>query len=529
MSDRRWLQVLIIRLSLVVLAAAGLGAVRADGPPLGTWPVLLIGYVGVVVMVEVVRRRRGRPAAGLVTPLVLLDGILIAAVVAASGGTAGPLELLVVLHVVAMALIVSGWSGLEAAIWHATLLLVVATSAASGPSGSGALSGHAAAYVVVGAVVAAFSAIDGRAARRRRGRLGAQVRLSARLEPVVTTDEACAALAAHVAMGGFRRCAVLVTGTGHVVGAIAEGARPPVLFTAPLPRERGRLLSAAPGPEPVLARFLDARADPLLDQVLPGAMNIVGVPIMVEGAALGAAVAEWRPGHRARIPELAVEALCRDASHCGLALRSVLLLEQVEQRSRRDLLTGLANRRGFDEALDRELSRVERSATSVSLALIDLDHFKAVNDSQGHQAGDRVLATVGSALGRVARAHDVAARIGGDEFALLLSGCDSDAARLVADRVLAVVAANVGHLGVTASIGLATAPRHGRTRGAVVRSADEALYAAKAAGRNRSVVSSRPVPRSEGVLVLDATDRQGRPHRRADLNSRVLRPMGREA
>jgi diguanylate cyclase (GGDEF)-like protein len=519
----------MVRLSLAVLAVAGLGAVGADGPPVANWAVLLVGYLGVVATVEVVRRSRGRPAVGLVTPLVLLDGIMLAIVVAASGGTAGPLEVLIVLHVVAMALTVSGRTGLEAAIWHATLLLVVTAPVEAAPGGSNPLYGHVAAYVVAGAVVAVLAAADRGVARRRGDRMAAQVRLSARLQPVVATEEACAALAAHVTMGGFARCAVLVAGSSHVTGAVAEGDHPPVLVTAPLPRERGRLLSAAAGPDPVLARFLDARVDPLLDRLLPGAMNIVGVPIVADGSALGVAVAEWRPGKRARIPEGVVEALRGDAGHCGLALRSVLLLEQVEHRSRRDLLTGLVNRRGFDEALDRELSRVERSATSVSLTLIDLDNFKAVNDSLGHQAGDRVLAAVGVALSRVARAQDVAARIGGDEFALLLPDCGSDTARLVADRVLAAVATTVGHQGVTASIGVATAPRHGGTRRAVVRSADEALYAAKGAGRNRSVVSSRREPHSEPVLVLDATDRHGRPHRRADLKSRVLHPAGREA
>lgn len=526
MTDRRWARVLTVRLSLAVLAAAGLGTIGVDVSPPGSWALPLAGYVLVVLVIEAVRRRRGKPAAALVTPLVLFDGIVLAIVVAASGGTSGPLEMLVVLHVVAMAVTVSGPTGLVAAIWHATLLVAVIAPATGGPGGSGPLSAHVAAYMVVGVVVAVFASADDRVARRRRDRLAAQVCLSARLQPVVTTDVACAALAAHVTTGGFARCAVLVAGADHVAGALAEGDRSPILVSAPLPTERGQMLAAAPGPEPVLARFLDGRVDPLLDRLLPGAMNIVGVPIALDGAAVGVAVAEWRPGKRARIPEGAVEAIRRDASHCGLALRSVLLLEQVEQRSRQDLLTGLANRRGFDEALDRELSRIDRSAGSLSVALIDLDHFKAVNDSQGHQAGDRVLATVGSVLCGVARTHDVAARIGGDEFALLLPDCDPDAARLVADRVLAGVATTVGRHGVTASIGLATAPRHGRTRGEVVRSADEALYEAKAAGRNRSVVSTRRVPGSEPVLVLDTTDRHGRPHRRADLEVRVLHPTG---
>jgi diguanylate cyclase (GGDEF)-like protein len=528
MSDRGWARFLMVRLALAAFAMAGLAVIGVVARPAGNWALLLGCYFALVSGIEVIRRRRGRPAAGLVTPLVLLDGLMLAVVVTASGGTAGPLEVLVVLHVVAMALTVSGRTGLEAALWHATLLLVLAAPVTAATGGPRSVNGHVGAYVVVGVVVAALASVDGRMARRRQHELAAQMSLSARLQPVVTIEEACAALAAHIGMEGFGRCAVLVAGSSQVVGAIVEAGGPPVLVAAPLPRERGRVLSSAPGADPVLTRFLEPDADPLLDRLLPGAMNIVAVPIVVDGASLGVAVAEWRPGKRSRIPESTLEAVSQDAVHCGLALRSVLLLEQVEQRSRQDLLTGLANRRGFDEGLDRELSRVERARAVISLALIDLDHFKAVNDSQGHQAGDRVLAEVGAVLGRIARAHDVAARIGGDEFALLLPDCDSDAARLVVERVLAAVAATVGRHGVTASIGVATAPEHGRTRGALVRSADEALYAAKAAGRNRWVVSSRRLSGSEPVLVLDPDDRAGRPHRRADLESRVRHPAGRE-
>jgi len=537
-SDRVWARALLVRMALVVMALAGIWAVGAEAPPIGggavgsptstvgRWVTLLVAYVGLVGGAEVWRRHRGSGAAWLMTPLVLLDGVVLALVVTATGGTSGPLEVLIVLHVVAMALVVSGRTGLEAAVWQATLLLVV-IAPATWPGAPRASGGHAVAYLVAGAAVALFAAADGRVVRRRADRLAAQACLSARLQPVVTVDQACAALAAHMTMSGFTRSVVLVAGSDRLTGAVVEGDLDAVLVTTPLPRERGRLLTHAPGPEPVLMRFLDARADPLLDQLLPGAMNIVGVPIIVDGVGLGVAVAEWKSGRRTRIPEGVVEALGRDAAQCGLALRSVLLLEQVEQRSRQDLLTGLANRRGFDEALDRELSRVLRSNRTVTLLLIDLDHFKAVNDSQGHQAGDRVLAAIGAALGRVARPHDVAARVGGDEFLMLLPDCDVDAGRLVAERVLAAVATAVGPHGVTASIGVAAAPTHGRTRGAVVRSADEALYAAKAQGRNRVVASSRRMPGSEPVLVLDTTARRGRPHRRADLESRVVHPAGR--
>jgi diguanylate cyclase (GGDEF)-like protein len=519
-SERRWRRLLVVRLGLAALAAVGLLAVsREAGPAVIADPeppaMLIVGYVVLVVTIEIVRRRGRRRGRGLVTPVVLLDGAVLAVVVAAAGGTAGPLEFIVVLHVAAAALIVSARTGLVVAIWHATLLLVIVPS--PGPL---AVTTHVAGYLTAGAAVALFAAVEGRAARRQRDRMAGQLQLLARLEPVVTAEDGCAALAGHVVRAGFRRGAVLVVGADGVVGATASATEGPVLVAA----ARSPELSATDR-EPVLDRFLDPVADPLLDRLLPGAMNLVRVPIVVDGASPGVVVGEWRPGRRARIPEAVVDGLRRDAAHFGLALRAVLLLEQVERRSRRDLLSGLLNRRGFDDALDRELSRVERSAAPMSLVLIDLDHFKAVNDTRGHQAGDRVLAAVGGVLLDAAGTHDAAARIGGDEFALLLPDCGPTAAQVVADRVLATVAATVGRHGVTASAGVATAPRQGRTRGALIQAADEALYAAKAAGRNRSVGSNRRVGPAEPILVLDHGGRR-RPHRRSDLRSRVAHPAG---
>ena len=154
------------------------------------------------------------------------------------------------------------------------------------------------------------------------------------------------------------------------------------------------------------------------------------------------------------------------------------LLGQVERLARTDPLTGALNRRAWDETIERELSRVERSAEPCVVALLDVDHFKRFNDTHGHQAGDRLLREAVAAWTEELRAGDVLARYGGEEFAVLLPGCEDERAHVVLDR-LRVATPD----GQTCSAGWTTV-RPGDDGTAVTARADEALYAAKAAGRD---------------------------------------------
>ena len=166
--------------------------------------------------------------------------------------------------------------------------------------------------------------------------------------------------------------------------------------------------------------------------------------------------------------------------------------EELERLSQTDGLTRLANRRHFDRSLAREHARHLRKGTPLSLLMIDVDHFKRVNDLYGHAMGDDYLRAVARALERdVARATDVVARYGGEEFACLLPDTDLDSARAVAEHVRAGVAelrlpniqADTPYL--TVSIGVATLEGGEHSAQALVASADTQLYAAKQAGRNR--------------------------------------------
>ena len=172
--------------------------------------------------------------------------------------------------------------------------------------------------------------------------------------------------------------------------------------------------------------------------------------------------------------------------------RVELLMAQLFESARTDPLTTLTNRRGFREALDLELERARRGGDPMTVLVGDLDHFKDVNDRSGHLGGDQALRRVAGFLQRGKRQIDTVARVGGEEFALLLPDTDASGAFTVAERLREQI--RDGFAGdvvpVTISFGIATFPEHGQTPGALLRTADEALYAAKESGRNRTVVHS---------------------------------------
>lgn len=176
-----------------------------------------------------------------------------------------------------------------------------------------------------------------------------------------------------------------------------------------------------------------------------------------------------------------------------------VLSQRLDQLSREDALTGLANRRHFNETLQREWERARRDQTPMSLVFIDIDHFKPYNDHHGHLDGDRALASIGAALRQcVRRSGDIAARYGGEEFVLLLPNTAADGAREVAKQVLKAVddlriphGASTVAPHITASIGVAThTPTAERSASYLIAGADAAVYTAKAAGRHRIIVNT---------------------------------------
>jgi diguanylate cyclase (GGDEF)-like protein len=185
------------------------------------------------------------------------------------------------------------------------------------------------------------------------------------------------------------------------------------------------------------------------------------------------------------------------ATQTALGLGNLRLREQLKSESIRDPLTGLHNRRHFERCAEAELRRAVRSGRVLSLLAIDIDRFKAINDRHGHPGGDEVLRGIARVIARALRATDVACRVGGEEFFVLLPETDEDSALVIAEALRAAIAADAyvvpdgATVEVTVSIGVAEsgAVAPDRCRDLVER-ADRALYAAKAAGRNAVVPAS---------------------------------------
>ena len=239
----------------------------------------------------------------------------------------------------------------------------------------------------------------------------------------------------------------------------------------------------------------DAALDPrvsarLVD--LTGAVSLLFEPVTRDGRRTAVLVVGFSES-RARLPEHALYMVELVAAEIAAALDRNDLVARMASQARTDPLTGAANRRSWDEELDRELAHAGRTGEPLTVALIDLDRFKAYNDTQGHTAGDELLRELVTALRGELRTGDIVARWGGEEFAIAMPACDLDHGRDIASRLLRVVPG-----GQTMSIGLTQACIDDTPRSLVGR-ADRALYAAKGAGRNQvgTLPSPTPVPEPE--------------------------------
>ncbi|MEK6328707.1 MAG: diguanylate cyclase [Actinomycetota bacterium] len=168
------------------------------------------------------------------------------------------------------------------------------------------------------------------------------------------------------------------------------------------------------------------------------------------------------------------------------------LVARLEETARSDPLTGALNRRGYGEAVELELERSRRNGLPLCLLLGDLDDFKVVNDVAGHEAGDAALCRVAKILEVRKRRVDTIARVGGEEFALLLPDTDEEGGLAIAERLRIAIGEGFAdsEVPVRISFGVAVFPKHAETGGGLMRTADEALYRAKHAGRDRSVLHS---------------------------------------
>ncbi|MGE0583155.1 MAG: diguanylate cyclase [Steroidobacteraceae bacterium] len=219
------------------------------------------------------------------------------------------------------------------------------------------------------------------------------------------------------------------------------------------------------------------------------------IPLLGQGEPMGVLVVE---GPEWALQQPRTQMLHALADRAAAALANLRLHEALKAQSIRDSLTGLYNRRFFEEALEREIGRVKRDGTMLAAMMIDFDHFKRLNDTYGHQAGDAVLRAVGGVLMRELRTTDVASRVGGEEIAVLMPTTDAAGALAAAGQIRArIQQMQVAHGQVvlpslTISIGIASAPLDANDGASLMARADEALYRAKRAGRNCVVLCNPP-------------------------------------
>jgi two-component system cell cycle response regulator len=221
----------------------------------------------------------------------------------------------------------------------------------------------------------------------------------------------------------------------------------------------------------------------------PSGPSVIAVPLKSSGTVIG--VLDLFGSAKAQgFDDRDLATIRTFASQATVAVDNVLLHEEAQRVSITDDLTGLYNYRYFSAALSKEIERAARFGRPLSLLMLDLDRFKDVNDTYGHQRGDEVLAEVASRVLRKVRDVDTVCRYGGEEFVVILPETDEAGACKLAERIAQAmrrkgfVSEGYPQLQVTVSVGVAVFPQHGASPGVLLRHADRALYAAKAAGRD---------------------------------------------
>jgi len=230
----------------------------------------------------------------------------------------------------------------------------------------------------------------------------------------------------------------------------------------------------------------------VLDEASSRAESLLAVPLKASTRTLGALMLM---GRRGAFDAAASRVLGVLANQAAAALSTIQMKDRIKDLAMRDGLTGLYNRRAFDDELRRAFGREDRQHGRLALVLLDIDHFKKLNDTFGHPAGDAVLRHTARVVEQHLRRGDQAARFGGEEFAIILPGTGEGGAVRLAERVReAVEKAQLvfegARLSVTVSLGAAVWPDDGKDQEALLTAADRALYAAKQAGRNRAALAS---------------------------------------
>lgn len=255
--------------------------------------------------------------------------------------------------------------------------------------------------------------------------------------------------------------------------------------------------------------FCDPEKDllcPHLKSYLPPELPACCFPLSTAGETFGLLVFFCYPEEKSRVKSQDQERMARQkkdlllsfSQRVAMSLANIQLRQSLKEQSIRDPLTGLYNRRYLEETLERELARARRAGQPVSVIMVDLDRFKRINDSYGHEAGDYLLQMIARTLQRSVRAEDIVCRYGGEEFTIILPGLSLEKAVSRAQLTLDSVRhleLNYGGLiikNISISAGVASCPEHGLNWPEVIQAADLALLRAKQEGRDRVVMAGKP-------------------------------------
>jgi diguanylate cyclase (GGDEF)-like protein len=501
LSDRMG-YLLVLRLAMAAITLAW-AAIRPEA--LGTPFIWLLGvtaaYVGVAGLAEVARRRM-RHSFAVMSAQLLLDGLFLAYAMYVTGATQSPIRFLIYLHLVAVSLLASYRTGLKVALWHSLLLFVVLYAQAASlvppidviPGGGIDFDRmpvlNVTSFWLFALATSIFSAMNERELRQRRADLQALVDVGSRLDDVADPVlQARVVLDGLAARFGFRRGLVLGAAEGNLIVLAARGAGE---WSGTVPAD-AIIRKAWQRRDLLPVKRVSPEQNPLLATTLPNARNLLISPMMADGRPVGAIVVEHQSRTVFGIERRVASVLGQFSAVAALNLRNAVLLKRVQNLAERDALTGAANRRMFQDTLERTLETsapdAEKDPNRITAVLfIDLDDFKLINDTLGHAAGDALLIAVTDRIGGLVRQGDLVARLGGDEFAVLtdddpdLRRARAMAERLVRDlRVPYVIGDHT--VTVSASIGIASAPAAGADAQEVVRNADVAMYMAKANGK----------------------------------------------
>ena len=542
-----------MRLSIVVLmVATSASASKQVGIPFREVVLISCAYVVVSLAgwaldtfcdhLATTRGTRRRPLFLFQQALIPVDSLYLALLTAPSGGAQSGFIWFFAVELIAVTLLAGRRTGVRVALWDSALLLAI-TFLGLGPAvaqllgvpemyapSAGTVAVRITGFWAVALCTASFSAVSERELRRSKDQLDALSAMAKEMEEAMEEGSGASAvipvlLGSVIDTFGFERAAVIWEGKGELVAARSEGAGGKALPSEAIQVDAGALACAVAeralaGQEPPRLRSLAMPGAVALEGVLPGAVNVMVVGLSAGHERRGLLLAEVGPtrrrraagrrsgeadassegargapqvsrrgGEGRRVSRRSVQMVSRFAAHAALAFANADLKAENAKMADTDGLTELANRRSLTKALAREVARTQRTSEPLSLAVIDIDYFKKVNDTLGHMAGDDVLREVARAMRDHVRDVDLVARYGGEEFAIVLPNCSSEGAMTVVERVRAAVAAASTVATVTVSAGIATVAGKESHGERLMAAADTALYTSKRTGRNRVTVA----------------------------------------